>query len=221
MNFKAIHLRTNPVDDREIRSANDVFALEKYGIKVVPWFSPVYEGEFPEPRFAPDRPFKLTSSHYGCYKTHRNAILSHLTTNIDALLLFECDAIWTVSAEEVSQRIERAWWACQEGKLDVFTFGPKHNGKTIDTVGDDVIVISQFIETHAYMVPLKSLSYFRETFAKPWDALDYVYTVYMYDQDKSRIGTFKDRPVSVQATGKSLITGQIKTEDHWKYKIYD
>jgi hypothetical protein len=109
-----------------------------------------------------------------------------------------------------------------EGGLDVFTFGPKHNGKTVDTVGDDVIVISQFIETHAYMVPLKSSTLFREILSKPWDALDYVYTIYLYDQGKHRIGTFKDRPVVVQADGVSLITGEEKkTETHWRYKKYD
>ena len=221
MKFRAVHIRTNPGEEREERSRQDVQGLMEYGIEYCAEYSAVCTEKPPQPREALDRPFLLTPRHYGCYKAHKDAILRYLDTSIDALLMFECDAVWAVSPLEMHQKIERAWWACQEGALDVFTFGPKHDGRTVDRVGDDVIVISQFIETHAYMIPLKSLSLFRETFAKPWDAVDFVYTVYLYDQGNKRIGAFRDRPVVVQANGVSLIDGvEKKSEDHWRYKSY-
>ena len=222
MKFRAIHLLTNPLEEREQRSICDITRLIDFGIEYVPVINHVWNGALPPAREAGDRPFVLTHAHYGCYNAHKQAILNYLKPDIDALLLFECDAVFSLPTFKIVERIERAWQACMEGSLDVFTFGPKHNGKTIDTVGNDVIVITQFIETHAYMIPLKSSTLMREILSKPWDALDYVYTIYLYDRGNYRIGTFKDRAVSVQAKGVSLITGQTKnSEDHWKYKLYD
>lgn len=221
MKLRAVHIRTNLQEDREVRSFNEVSKLADFGIEYAPRYSPKYKGVIPEPRQAGDRPFKLTPAHYGCYTAHRDAFNDY-REDTDGLLMFECDALFSVPVEEMAQRIERAYKACLEGDLTVFTFGPKHDGKTIDTIGDDVIVITQFIETHAYLIPSTSYDYFTELFAKPWDALDYVYTIYMYDRDKKRIGTFKDRPVSFQAEGKSLIDGRNKnSEIHWKWAKYE
>lgn len=165
---------------------------------------------------------ELTKAHYGCYLAHKNAILEYLTPKIDALLIFECDALPVEPLYQFYKRVRRAYRACVEGNLDVFTFGPKHNGKTIDRVGKDVIVISQFIETHAYMVPVKSRGLIEELFSLPWDAADFIYTVYGYDQRKIRIGTFSDRPVAVQGFGMSLIDRQVKTsEQHFRYVRYE
>ncbi len=220
--FRAIHLLTNPKEQREQRSIAEVSALIRHGVEYFAVLNPVYDGSLPPSREANDRGFELTPRHYGCWFAHQNAILSFGSQDIDALLIFECDALFVESPENFYWRAVRALEACEQGNLRCVTFGPKHNSITLDTVGDDIIVISQFIETHAYLVPRKEIPFFIELFNKPWDAVDYVYTVYMYDQMKERIGAFKHRAVAVQGDGISLIDGRIKeTERHHRFKIYE
>jgi GR25 family glycosyltransferase involved in LPS biosynthesis len=221
MKLRAVHLLSEPDSKREERSRCEVSRLAKYRIQYIQIVNEPWTGEVPPSREANDREFKLTPRHYGCYKAHKDAIEKYLV-GVDALLVFECDACFTEGVCKFYSRIRRAYQACIDGKLLAFTFGPKHDGKTIDTVGKDVIVITQFIETHAYMIPFASRATFMDAFAKPWDALDYVYTIYLYDHAKHRIGTFRDRATAFQGLGMSLIDGMIKTsETHWKHKIYD
>src|SRR5882757_7445641 len=107
MKFRAVHIYTNPEFEREIRSFDDVSKLESYDIEYIPFYSALYTGEIPLAREANDRPFVLTPAHYGCYRAHKTAILNYLTTDVDALLIFECDAIFSVGVKEMSQKIER------------------------------------------------------------------------------------------------------------------
>ncbi len=224
MKFRAVHLLTNPKDPREQRSIAEVSALIRHGVEYFSIINPVYDGELPPAREANDRGFDLKPAHYGCWLAHSGAILNYngFYEGIDGLLVFECDALFVESPENFYWRAVRALEACEQGNLVCFTFGPKHASKTVDTVGDDVIVISQFIETHAYLIPAKSLALFSDIFAKPWDAVDYVYTIYLYDRANERIGTFKHRAMSVQGDGVSLIDGRAKqSESHWRFKRYD
>ncbi len=222
MRIKAVHLLTDPTSERELKSQHDIQQLSDFGIEYTVVSSSINDRFCPTPRLAPDRPFKLTPRHFGCYEAHRHAFELNKQDDIDGLLIFECDAVFTVPIEEMNLRIARVAQACIWSDIQVFTFGPKHNGKTVAKVGNDIILISQFIETHAYYIPKHSFDYFDDLFHRPWDALDYVYTVYMYDQDKKRIGTFADRPVCVQTDGLSLITGEPKnSETHWRYTNYE
>jgi GR25 family glycosyltransferase involved in LPS biosynthesis len=221
LKLRAVHLLSEPDSEREKRSRREVSQLARYQIQYIPIINEPFSGEVAPSREANDRGFNLTPRHYGCYKAHRDAIDKYLV-GVDALLVFECDAAFTEGVRKFYRRIRRAYQACIDGNLLAFTFGPKHDGKTVDTVGKDVIVISQFIETHAYLVPFTSRGTFMDAFAKPWDALDYVYTVYLYDHAKQRIGTFRDRATAFQCYGFSLIDGVLKnTEIHHKYKLYD
>lgn len=226
MKLKIIHLLTDPDSNREKRSINDITQLQSIG--EIEWYiNKKWDKEIDTNiRAANDRPFELTKGHYGCYKAHKDAILEHLYSKddfpADALLIFECDAIFAFPIEEIIRRINRAYELCINHDLQVFTFGPKHGGKTIEELDNDGITITQFIETHAYMIPLKSKDLFIDIFNRPWDALDYVYTIYLYDQMKLKIGTFKDQATIVQANGNSLIDNRFKdSENHHKYSKYE
>lgn len=224
MKIRAVHLLSNPTTDpREIRSISEISQLKNHGFDYIQIVNPPWSEEIPETsRQCNLRPFKLTKGHYGCYKAHKDAILQYLTDDIDGLLMFECDAILTVPFDEFLRRINRASTICKDFDLLTFTFGPKHGGKTIHRIEHDVITITQFIETHAYYIPIKSKEIFIDMFNKPWDALDYCYTIYFYDQMQYKIGTFNDRPISAQATGKSLIDNWVKTsEEHFKHLQYN
>lgn len=220
MNLRCVHLLTHPESEREQRSIAEVSKLSDFDIDYVPIVNPIYDGELPLARECNDRPFELTKAHYGCYSAHRDAIIKYLTEDVDTLLVCECDCVFVESPEEIYQRILAAERACREMQLVVFTFGFRHNSLILEERGN-ISVISQFIETHCYLVPKAAKPVFADLFSKPFDALDYTYTIYLYDQAKQRIGTFRDRPVAVQARGMSLIDHKLKiSEEHFRNVRY-
>lgn len=218
--IRIIHLLTNPETERERRSIAEVSALANFGFEYLPIVNAPYDGEIPPARECNDRGFDLTPRHYGCYLAHKTA-LDQFTQELDALIVCECDCIFVEEPERISNRIERMVAACIEGNIEIATLGYRHNGKTLEKVGDNVIVISQLIETHCLIIPQHAKERIKALFDLPWDAADYIYTVYGYDRSNLRIGTFADRAVAVQATGPSLIDHRVKTtEDFFRNVRY-
>jgi len=212
-----VHLLSRPQDEREVRSVADVGSLHKHGgISVVKIVNPPYDGLVPAPRHAHDRPFSLTPRHYGAWLAHKDAITRHLV-NVDGLLVCECDCVFCHPVERMVKLIHRALEACQRGNLTAFTLGFRHDGKTIDRIGEDVIVIDQFVCCHCYLIPLAAREVWLRMLAKPWDTFDYCTTVYLCDQWKCRIGAFADRPAAVQADGYSICAERVSTsERHYR-----
>lgn len=191
----------------------------RYGVEYFAVINPKYEGELPEAREANDRGFELTKAHYGCYLAHKNTIFEFFT-NVDALLICECDCVFTLHMHEVMRRIERAYQACVEHDLLCFTFGPKHGGQTVTDMGDHMVTTTRLIETHCYMVPVGAKERVYDIWNKPWDAADYIWTVYGWDRGRHRIGIFDDQIVAVQGDGESLIDGRVKnSETHFRYVV--
>lgn len=203
MNIKCLHLLSRPNDIRECRSVASVAPMcHSAGMEYHPIINPPYAGPVPA-KMESDRPKKASQGEYGCYLAHRDAILKWLP-HADALLVCECDCIFTIDSEEMKRRLARASEACQSANLPAFTFGYRHDGKSEKRIGDDVIGISQFIETHCCFIPRSSLDIFRKLFDQPWDSVDLAYTVYLHDRWHMPIGAWADKPVAIQADGKSL-----------------
>ncbi len=225
MKIRAVHLLTDLSSERERRSIREVAQLQQFGVEYIQLLTSPWSNGLPPSRAADDRPFKLTKGHFGCWDAHRAAILNYLTSDLDALLVFECDALFAEPVEVFWDRVKIAYEACVMDDLLGFTFGPKHGGILTPIEHNSrkypIALTTQFIETHAYLIPQKSKPDFEAMFAKPWDALDYCYTIYLYDQDKRRIGVFADRPASMQADGPSLVDPFPKTsENHFRNLHY-
>ncbi len=217
----AVHLLTHPDDQREARSIAELIQIMPLaGVNYVPIVNPVWTGDIPTPRECNDRPFELTKAHYGCYKAHKDAIAAHLGD--EGLWVFECDAVFTIPIEEAAQRMKRVVEVCNKHpEIVLFTLGYRHAGQGIRRPEDDVITINQFIETHAYFIPASSKPVLDAIFAKDWDALDYVYTIYLLDQLGMQVGIFDDRPICVQGIGTSLIDNKLKgSEPHFRNVRY-
>lgn len=215
MKFRAIHLLSDPKQQREQRSIAEVSQLIRYGVEYFAVINPAYEGELPEQRPANDRGFELLPAHFGCYCSHKYALNKYFDDDLDALLVFECDCLFVESVENFYWRIVSAYDACLAHGLQAFTFGPKHGGQTIDDLGDNRVTTTRIIETHALMIPIGAREQIREIFDLPFDAADFVYTVYGYDRRKYRYGIFNDRPHAVQASGMSIVDGKMKDSEHY------
>lgn len=222
MKLLAVHLLTNPREAREQRSIREVsqLAVVGFGIEYIPVTNRYWTDPFPAPREANDRGFTLNRGHYGCYMSHKSAISNYLNDDIDALLICECDCVFTLSTEQVVERIHRAHKACVDHDLLCFTLGPKHGGKTVTDMGDYMVTTTRLIETHCYMIPIGAKERVLDIWDKPWDAADYIWTVYGWDRGRHRIGIFDDQIVAVQGDGESLIDGRVKkSETHFRYVV--
>lgn len=214
MKLRAVHLLTDPQSERERRSVADISGLQQYGIEYLAFINPIWVGEVPAPRVAADRPFTLTNLHYGCWKAHHDAILDHFIDDLDGLLVFECDALFSESTAQFYNRIIQAYEACVRHSLVTFTFGHKHNGR-LTQLEPNIATTTQWISTHAYLIPRNGRRVFFEMLSQPWDAYDYCTTVYLYDRGHQRIGIFMDRPVTVQADGQTLIYNARNTTENY------
>lgn len=219
--MKAVHLLTNPGEPRELRSIIELtLVLKQAGIDYIQIVNTVWKGEIPAPRECNDRPFTLTPAHYGCYLAHKNAIAQHL--DVEGLWVFECDAVFTVEHMEAINRMKRVAEVCRlHPEIVAFTLGYRHNGQGMTRPEQDIITINQWIETHAYYIPWSSKPIFDAIFSKPWDAYDYVLTIYLCDHLRAQIGIFSDRPICVQGIGTSLIDNKLKgSEPHFRNVRY-
>lgn len=213
MSLRIVHLLTSLDDSREKRSIEELVQLIGYGCEYIQCMNMTWTGELPTPREANDRPFQLTREHYGCWAAHRRA-LEQLTEDVDAILICECDCVFTVPLDTVIERLRSAYQACVAHNLLCFTFGPRHGGQTIDDLGGNIVTTTRLIETHCYMVTRGAKDRAVALFELPWDAADYVWTIYGYDQRKDRIGIFTDKIIAVQGDGMSLVDKRMKRTEH-------
>lgn len=181
------------------------------GMEYIPIINRTYIGDVPA-KMESDRPNRSTKGEYGCWLAHRDAVLKYLP-QVDALLVCECDCIFKIDSEEMKRRLERADEACRVEGFPAFTFGYRHDGKTIKRSGDDVLGISQFIDTHCYFIPASSQETFKKLFAQPWDSYDIALTVYLHDRWHMAIGAWADKPVAVQADGASLVRDYVRADE--------
>lgn len=215
--MKAVHLLTNPTDHREARSIGELCQIMPLaGVNYVPIVNPIWTEPLPIPRECNDRPFELTSAHYGCYRAHKDAIAAHIGE--EGLWIFECDAVFTVDHEEAAKRMKRVVEVCNKHpEIMLFQLGYRHNGQGMLRIEDDVITINQFIETHSYFIPGSSKPVFDAILAEPWDAYDYTITIRICDRLGGHVGIFDDRPICVQGVGTSLIDNKLKgSEPHFR-----
>lgn len=212
---RAIHLKTNPNEERELQSEKNIKQLENYGIEYIQIINNIYKGLPPKENCA--RPedvqmepgfYKLTPGHYGCYLAHKNGILSNFIDDIDILLIFECDAI-ILDINLFIKKVYEAYENCIKDDLLMWTFGPNY-GYNIEEK-ENYHIINHFIETHSYMIPKHSKQKFIDKFNNAdWDTIDLFYA---NEFDKVPQGVFKGPPLSLQHEGFSLLDKKFSSEN--------
>ncbi len=209
MNIKVVHLLTRPNDEREQRSISSISQLGYFkGIEYIKTVNPVYKELPPKDNCA--RPgdismepghMKLSPAHYGCFKSHKEGILNNFTSDLDGILIFECDALITIDIEDFIVKLNSAISISKEQKMLMWTFGPNYGHITEEH--NDFYVINKFLEAHAYYIPVHSRAFMFDFLENtPWDVIDLMYagnfTTY-------KMGVFKNKPLCLQAKGYSFL----------------
>ncbi len=212
----AMHMITDIDTEREVDSMISLSKLENYGIEYIPCINRRYTNlppaetcEYPEKiSFEPGG--KLTPAHYGCYLAHKNAVLDGIHRNADYILVFECDAVIDVPYNEFIEKLNFASKTLNDTDLLMFSFGFHNNTNIIDKY-EDYWVVNKFYGAHAYLIPRKSYSVFKNLFEnEKWNVADLLYAEKL---DKFRTGIF-ETPITKQASGFSILDKVYHEERH-------
>lgn len=215
-NIVAMHMITDIDTEREVDSMISLSKLENYGIEYIPCINKRYTElppsdtcEYPD-RISFEPGGKLTPGHYGCYLAHKNAVLDGIEKNPEYILVFECDAVIDVSYEEFIEKLNFACKTLNDTDLLMFSFGFHNNTNIIDKY-KDYWVVNKFYGAHAYIIPRKSYSVFKNLFEnEKWNVSDLLYAEKL---DKFRTGIF-EKPITKQASGFSILDKVYHEERH-------
>jgi FkbM family methyltransferase len=97
--IKAVQFLLNIESEKQSKSVENISQIESIGINYVKHFNdlytdlpPVSKCNRPNDVSLELKPNSLTPSHYGCYESFKNVILSEFDSDLDALIVFEGDA---------------------------------------------------------------------------------------------------------------------------------
>lgn len=200
------HMLCRPGDEREIKSMNSISKLESEGVSYMKMVNPPYEGMPPSenchrPQDISSEPGenKLTGGHYGCYKSHIDAILDCEPQDNTIYLFFECDAVLNVEPEVFIEKVKEANEISKKYGYNFFSLGPIYE---TDKTYENHLSSKRLFEAHAYIIPSDRIRYAQEIIRNSnWDVFD-LWVSYVFP--KQRIGHFA-QPLSLQAKGFSLI----------------
>ncbi len=223
--FKIIHLLTHPTDEREIRSI-------RFAKRVAKVLNCDYEQNINElytktppaenckyPKFIRSKMQMIKSEsggirealapgQYGCFLAHKQAILNHAKTSSSSLIVFECDAVASsLSCKYFKILLPEIIEFIKEKKIKLFSFGGTYGNEYLTNLQkyENFYLDNVMLGTHAYFIHSSMLQSVVDVLDNAlWDAMDI-----FYSENLSPIGTYI-APLSVQGTGKSLLTGLMK-----------
>lgn len=236
--IKLVHLQTTRNDERERLSYESVSKLQNFGIdyvlhKNIPYTSLppshtclrpdcVSFTHFTDPSH-PNYGYALTPSHYGCYESFKNGILSEFSDDVDFLIVCEGDCIIEVPYEEFMDKLYKVCPIIKSndigyfsfGDVDTLDFGWKQSEVVEEIPNQDLLFITnKIIGLQCIMFPKKIKPFlFKQLLEHKWDAADMYFNTIFVDNNV-KMGILKER-ITTQADGESLID---KTEKIFRKK---
>jgi hypothetical protein len=161
----------------------------------------------------------LSPSHYGCFQSFKNAVLSEFTNDIDFLMVCEGDCIIDVPIQEFIEKVEKCCPIIEDYNIGYMSFGDKdtlEHGWLQSPVVEEIpnqdlmYITNHIIGIQSIMFPKKVSNYLKEQFrTHKWDASDLFFNVVM-GASGYKFGITKER-LTTQADGYSLIDQQYKS----------
>lgn len=231
--IKLVHLQTTVNDEREQKSRASLSRVAEHGIEYVLHQNELYKSLPPShnclrPQCVSMELFDeettnrlgtaLTPSHYGCYDSFKNGILSEFDNDLDFLIVCEGDCIIEVPMNEFIDKVNQACEIVNRAKINYFSFG---DTKTLDygwvqsnivreVPNQDLLFITnKIIGLQCIMFPNNTRDFlFEKLRTHKWDAADMYFNTIFVDFHKT-MGILKER-ITTQADGPSLIDKQFK-----------
>ena len=230
--IKLVHLQTSRNDEREQKSRESLQDVSKYGIEYVLHINEPYKSLPPSHNcirpecvsmelFDEDTVQRLgtalTPSHYGCYESFKNGILTEFD-DADFLIVCEGDCIIEVPLQEFADKVFEAASICEDNNIGYFSFGDtctlEHGWLQSKVTGmidnqDLLFITNHIIGLQCIMFPKLSKKFVQEQLrTHKWDAAD-IYFNTIFRQSSYKMGILHHR-ITTQAGGFSLIDQQEK-----------
>lgn len=160
----------------------------------------------------------LTPSHYGCYESFKNGILSEFTNDIDFLIVCEGDCIIEVPIQDFINKVEKSCEYVVNNNVGYMSFGDKdtleHGWRQSNVIEeipnqDLMYITNHIIGLQCIMFPQLVRKYLKETLLKhKWDAADLYFNI-IFANSEYKMGIVHDR-LTTQADGVSTIDNTYK-----------
>jgi hypothetical protein len=231
--IKIVHIQVTKDDERQEKSRKSLERVADFGWEYVLHTNLPYT-DLP-PKFNCIRPdcvsmdlfnddevrrlgTALTPSHYGCYESFKNAILSEFTNDIDFLMVCEGDCIIEVPIDVFVGKVEQSCQIIDENNIGYMSFGDKdtlEHGWLQSPVVEEIpnqdfmYITNHIIGLQSIMFPKKVSKYLKEQLrSHAWDAADMYFNIIM-GASGYKFAIVKER-LTTQVDGFSLIDNTVK-----------
>jgi hypothetical protein len=231
--IRLVHLQTTKNDEREQKSRESIKHVANYGWEYILHTNEPY-ADLP-PKYNCQRPLcvsmelfndqqvgelgtALTPSHYGCFESFKNGILSEFDNDIDYLIVCEGDCIIEVPIEEFIQKVERSYQLLVDNNIGYMSFG---DVKTLEhgwlqSPVREVVPDQDLLFITDHIIGLQCIGFpkfvkkwlFEKLRNQKWDAAD-MYFNHIFYGSPYKFGIVHNR-ITTQAEGFSLIDKQEK-----------
>jgi glycosyltransferase involved in cell wall biosynthesis len=231
--IRLVHLQTSRNDEREQKSRESLKEVSNYGWEYIIHTNEPY-ADLP-PKYNCQRPqcvsmdlfdeqqvrelgTALTPSHYGCFESFKNGILSEFDSDVDYLIVCEGDCIIEVPIEEFIQKVEKSYQLLVDNNIGYMSFG---DVKTLEhgwlqSPVREVVPDQDLLFITDHIIGLQCIGFpkfvkkwlFDKLRNQKWDAAD-MYFNHIFYGSPYKFGIVHNR-ITTQAEGFSLIDKQEK-----------
>ncbi|NBV27894.1 hypothetical protein EBS02_02585 [bacterium] len=212
--IRLVHILTELEHQREKASINSLSPVSKVGIEYLQQVNQRYTGE----------DWKLVKAlsqtehtqhgpgHYGAFQSFKKAILENFTSDLDALILCECDCVLEVTPEVFLNNVKRGLEFCQIHNLNHFSLGGRFvQGYLQSPISDtdpnfeDFYITNKIILAHCIVLtPVGREFYLDVLQGDSWDSPDLWFSEINWRHGNNRFGISYERS-AYQHEGFSLI----------------
>ncbi len=218
--IKIVHLQTTLVTESEKKSKEFIKKFEDYGIKYVNHKNDLYDGDeylknclYPD-LLTSDSSDRLTSRHYGCFDSHKKAIMQEFDDDIDFLIVCEGDCLFEISHSEFIILLNKITTTCKENNIGYFSFGdtktldygvPQSNIKYVPNNQVDCFITDKIIGTQCIMYNKTIKDSLKKSFSnnRPWYVIDGWLNQFCWDENIDMAILFNR--VTSQYSGESFV----------------
>lgn len=128
MNIKIIHILNDLKSNREIKSVNSISRLSEYDIEYIQYITPKYTNDAWKLQTPLMGWKRHGSGHYGAFSSFKNAILTHFTDNLDAIIVVESDCVLSdeISYDFFVNEVYNSIYFSIKHNLFMFSFGSRY-----------------------------------------------------------------------------------------------
>jgi hypothetical protein len=214
MKIKLVHILTEPNTKREAESIDSLSPLGQMGIEYIQQINQRYVGDAWKevPAISQNPNTNHGPGHYGAFQSFKKAIEENFSSEIDALVLCECDCVLTCSHEEFHESLQRGIQFAEQNQIPYLSLGSRYVNEFLqspetgmDPEFPDFYITNKIILAHCVVLPQLSRQTVLEnlkTFS--WDSPDLWFNESFWRSGLTRFGIIKER-LARQYEGVSLI----------------